>query len=384
MLFLPKNAEHAESHEDLFVERYDRLFSWSLQLTDHDRSLAEDLLHDTFILFTLNQPDLGSVKNLDAYLHTMLRNLHLSQMRRATRSRFQQLSILDYDSAEVGLWAIEPRDQIHAQDELRRVCHYACARKQTAKLGSILILRFFHGYYPSEIVQILRTSRKAADRGLLMARGEAKASLNDPQSLGFIVKNQIPEVLPADFARTTEGFLRELRQTIFQSRHGECLSTEQLKHLYQTRKPTALSCENLAHIVSCAQCLDGVNTLVGLPLLSERYPTDTMNKDTSSKGGPKGGAPSGGSPRSSLSKWKRETRAAFEHKPKELCIAVNGYIQGSQMINSELMEQSFIIDMPEKIGFVEVFSEQGIRLLLLNIDEPPPTGPGEHSMRVCR
>src|SRR5260370_25676573 len=46
------------------------------------------------------------------------------------------------------------------------------------------------------------------------------------------------------------------------------------------------------------------------------------------------------------------------------------------------MEQSFISDMPEKIGCVEVFSEQGIRLLLLNIDEPPPTGPGEHSMRV--
>src|SRR6266851_902774 len=104
MLFLPKKTENAASHEDLFVERYDRLFIWSLQLTDHDRSLAEDLLHDTFILFTLNQPNLSSVKNLDAYLHTMLRNLHLSQMRRATRSRFQQLSILDYDSAEVGLW----------------------------------------------------------------------------------------------------------------------------------------------------------------------------------------------------------------------------------------------------------------------------------------
>jgi DNA-directed RNA polymerase specialized sigma24 family protein len=381
MLFLSKNAERATSHEDLFVERYDRLFRWSLQLTDNDRSLAEDLLHDTFILFTLNQPDLGSVRNLDAYLHTMLRNLHLSQMRRATRSRFQQLSILDYDSAEVGLWAIDPRDQIHAQDELRHVCHYACARKQTAKLASILILRFFHGYYPSEIVQILRTSRKAADRGLLLARGEAKASLNDPQSLGFIVKNQIPEILPADFARTTEGFLRELRQTIFQSRQGECLSTAQLKVLYQSRKPASLPCEYLAHIVSCARCLDEVNSMLGLPRLSERYPVDTMNKDSSSKGGPKGGTPSGNSS-GSLSKWKREARAAFEHKPKELCIAVNGYIQGSQMISSERMEQSFIIDMPEKIGFVEVFSEQGIRLLLLNIDEPPPTGPGEHAMRV--
>src|SRR6266536_625460 len=196
MLFLPKTAA---SHEDLFVERYQRLFSWSLRLTDNDRSQAEDLVHDAFILFTLNQPDLASINNLDAYLHTTLRNLHLSQIRSATRSRFQQLSILDYDSAELGLRGIDPRDQISAQDDLRRVCHYACARKETAKIGSVLILRYFHGYYPSEIVRLLRTTRNATDRALLLARGEAKAGLSNPRSFSFMAKNQIPEVLPTDF-----------------------------------------------------------------------------------------------------------------------------------------------------------------------------------------
>ncbi len=379
MLFLPKTAA---SHEDLFVERYQRLFSWSLRLTDNDRSQAEDLVHDAFILFTLNQPDLASINNLDAYLHTTLRNLHLSQIRSATRSRFQQLSILDYDSAELGLRGIDPRDQISAQDDLRRVCHYACARKETAKIGSVLILRYFHGYYPSEIVRLLRTTRNATDRALLLARGEAKAGLSNPRSFSFMAKNQIPEVLPTDFARTTQGFLSELRQRIFLSRQGECFSKEQLKRLYHSRKQTRLSCGQLAHIVSCPECLDEVNRILSLPLLADRYPTDTMNKDTSFKGGPKGGGPTGGAPSGSLKKWKREAKAAFEHKPQELCIAVNGYIQGSQKISADLMEQSFIIDMAEKIGFVEVFSEQGIRLLLLNIDEPPPNGPGEHSLRV--
>ena len=379
MLFLPKTAA---THEELFAERYDRLFSWALQLTDRDYSAAEDLLHDAFILFTLNQPELGSIRNLDAYLHTVLRNLHISQMRSPTRSRFQQLSILDYDSAEIGLWSVDPRDQIHAQDQLRRVCHYACARKDTAKTASVLILRFFHGYYPSEIVRILRTTRNSTDRAMLLSRGEAKASLEDPGSLAFIGKNEVPQVLRADFARTAEGFLGELREIIFCSRKGECLSRDQLKRLYHSRKPASLSCEHLSHVVSCPRCLDEVNRLLGLPLLSERYPTDTINKDTSPKGGPKGGAPSGGSPRGLLRKWKRQARATFEHKPQELCIAVNGYIQGSQRISSDLMQQSFIIDTPDKIGFVEVFSEQGFRLLLLNIDEPPPVGPGEHSIKV--
>jgi DNA-directed RNA polymerase specialized sigma24 family protein len=229
MLFLPK---HAVSHEDVFLERYDRLLSWALQLTDRDRSLAEDLLHDAFVLFTLNRPDLGSIRNPDAYLHALLRNLHISQMRAATPGRLQQLSILDYDSAEMGLWAVDPREQIQAQDELRRVCHYACVRKETAKIASVLILRFFHGYYPSEIVQILRTNRNSTDRALRLARGEAKANLDNPQALGFIARDQMPEVLRADFARTTEGFLSELREIIFRSRKGECLSKDQLNGLF--------------------------------------------------------------------------------------------------------------------------------------------------------
>jgi len=58
--------------------------------------------------------------------------------------------------AETGLRTIDPRDQIQVHDELRRVYQYACARKETSKAGSVLILRFFHGYYPSEIAKLLR------------------------------------------------------------------------------------------------------------------------------------------------------------------------------------------------------------------------------------
>ncbi len=81
----------AATNEELFIERYDRLLRWSLQLTERDRELAEDLLHDAFIQFTLSPADADAIQNLDGYLYGMLRNLHLSQVRRTTRQRFQQL-----------------------------------------------------------------------------------------------------------------------------------------------------------------------------------------------------------------------------------------------------------------------------------------------------
>src|SRR5882724_114107 len=124
MLKLWKSASNPSNHEDLFVERYERLLAWALQLTSGDRALAEDLVHNAFIQFTLICQKLDSIHNLDSYLYGILRVLHLSQMRRAARSRLQQLSIVDYDSAETGLRIVGPREQIEVQDELRRICQY--------------------------------------------------------------------------------------------------------------------------------------------------------------------------------------------------------------------------------------------------------------------
>jgi len=48
-------------------------------MTAGDRLQAEDVLHDLFILFTLSQPDLSRIQNLDNYLYASLRNLHISR-----------------------------------------------------------------------------------------------------------------------------------------------------------------------------------------------------------------------------------------------------------------------------------------------------------------
>ncbi|HEX2269705.1 MAG TPA: hypothetical protein VHH35_09230, partial [Pyrinomonadaceae bacterium] len=123
-----------------------------------------------------------------------------------------------------------------------------------------------------------------------------------------------------------------------------------------------------------------MNRILRLPLLSERNPTETLGRDTRPKG--PGGGGSNGVGGGSLGISRRRARRVFEHKPQELCVAVNGYVQASQLVNSELSELNLNIDLSEDISFVEVFSEQKLRLLLLNVDDLPPAGPGERAQHI--
>ncbi len=368
-------------HEALFIQRYQRLLNSALQLTEGNRERAEDIVHDAFIQFSFSHADINAIENLDGYLYGMLRKLHLSQMRRESRSRIQPHFLVEYDSAETGLHMIDPRDRLQAQEELRRVCHYACTRKETSKAGSVLILRFFHGYYPSEITKVIRGSRQAVDLRLRRARAEAKASLGNPEGLVFMNEKPAPDMRGNLLGQSTVELLAELRHTIFRSRHGDCLSHEQLYSLYEPHSEAPITCEILAHLVSCPPCLDEVNKMYGLPFLSERYAVDTMGKDDSSKGGGPGEGTGGGASDKGVARCRRRAREVFEHRPQELHISVNGFIQGSQKVNSEQSEQTLDIDMAEQIGFVEVFSEQETRLLFLDV-EPPPSGSVEQRTGV--
>ena len=71
------------NHEDVFAERYYSLLKWASQLAGGNAALAQDLVHDGYVQFVLARPDLGKIQNLDRYLYGMLRNLHISYIRRA-------------------------------------------------------------------------------------------------------------------------------------------------------------------------------------------------------------------------------------------------------------------------------------------------------------
>ncbi|MBD0369800.1 MAG: sigma-70 family RNA polymerase sigma factor [Pyrinomonadaceae bacterium] len=369
----------ATSHEDIFIERYAELRSWALRLTEKDQEKAEDIVQEAFIHFTVARPDINSITNLEGYLYNVLRNLHLSQERRASRSRLQQLSVFEYDTIELALRVVGSIEQLQVQEDLRRVCHYSCVRKETARAASILILRFFHGYYPSEIARVVKTNRRAVDERLRIARNEARFYLDDPTRLRFI-NGAPPEITEARSIQGTGDFLSELRRMIFNSREGDCLERAELERIYKRDDAAQLSVKQLAHIVSCRACLETVNSLLGLSSLNERHPPDMIGKDSAPKGkGARGRDKRGGDEH--FNKYRRRAREVYEHRPQELYFLVNGFILGSQRINSELTEQTLDISIAEGVGFVEVCSEQDVRLFFLNV-EPPPAGAVRQPTRV--
>ncbi|HEX8688088.1 MAG TPA: hypothetical protein VF654_16370, partial [Pyrinomonadaceae bacterium] len=374
------------------MARYERMRGWAFHLSGHDRELAEDLIQEAFVQFTLTGPELSAIENADAYLFGLLRILHLSRLRRSKRRSHLLRSAIDYDAAIMGLRTTDAREQLVVRDQLLLICRYACLRKETSKAGSVLLLRFFLGYYPDEIARLSVSTRAAVEERLRLARAEAKAYAADPRGVKFVGEPPGDDSPPAGTALTADEFLKQLRRRISHSRRGVCLTRRQWESVYTDgRAPDAAT---LGHLASCPQCLDEVNALLGLPPLADRHPLDTLGKDTRGKGG--GGAQGGGGTGggddntthgggtedrlSEVRRCRRRSREVFEHRPRELCVAVNGHLLGSQSVGSALSEQTF--NTGRKVKFVEVFSEQGVRLLLLAVGEVIPRGPFRHTVRV--
>src|SRR5260370_4184654 len=91
------------SVEDLFLAYYDRLIGWALQIAHGDQELAEDLVHDAYIQFTLARPDINSIQNLDGYLYVMLLVLHRSFLRKAALRQLRHLYNHKFSSAYHGM-----------------------------------------------------------------------------------------------------------------------------------------------------------------------------------------------------------------------------------------------------------------------------------------
>ena len=351
--------------ERMFTDRYANLRVWAMYLTHH-QSTADDLVHDLYVQWMLSRTRLEEIENIDGYLRTMLRNMHFSRMSRAAQ-RLQEttLSIADYDSGQLGWTAIEPPRRMQASEELHQICAYACFRKESSKAGSVLILRFFHNYFPSEIASIFNTSRNCVDQWQRLARREAKSFINRPSGLRF-VNGETPARPAVRYLRSDCDLMFDLRQLVFRSCRGACLSQEELKQAYADGNGETLTTGKLAHIVSCPACLDAVNAILGLPLLAERNRSDSAEpKDPPSDVA--GGGASGGGPGELRRKLAHRLRETHEHKPQELRIAVNGLLVSSMKIGSDVSELDLNLAPEDPIEFVEICSEQGVQLLFFSI-----------------
>ena len=225
----PDEKREQAYREQLFTERYESIRAWALQLTSHQTDAADDLVQDAFVQWVLGRTTLEEIENVDGYLRTMLRNMHFAQMSRsAQRLHETALSIADYDSCQLGWMAIEPPRRMQASEELHQICAYACFRKESSKAASVLILRFFHNYFPTEIAGVLKSSRNAVDQFQRLARREAKVFLDRPGGLRFVNGHAPAKRHAVRYLKSDYDLMIDLRELVFSSCHGDCLSAQEL------------------------------------------------------------------------------------------------------------------------------------------------------------
>jgi RNA polymerase sigma factor (sigma-70 family) len=356
----------------MFVARYDELRLWAQRLCDGQLHDAEDLLQDAFIEFVRRRPAVEGIQDIDAYLRTMLRNMHVSAIRRGHRLKHGGCCCVDFDCLELAVAGIDPRSAWDRRLELELLCRYVCSRKETSKSASVLILRFFHDYLPSEIASLMRSNRRAVDEWLRLARGEARRFLKDPGSPPGVVTLAIDSPGGADLGS-------RLRQTVFAHRTGWCLSRGEVKALYAASNPETLSHVTLSHLVSCPDCLSLATRAAGLVPLDDRLPPGA-GSGSGKRAGVRELRPAARKERIRAT-LRRALARVEEHRPSELVIAVNGFEVSSQVVQAGHNEHTVRPNIGAEIGFVELFSETGTRLAYLEI-QPPPEGAIEQSAEI--
>jgi len=262
--------------DELFLQRYDVALKWALKITKYDHELAEDLVHNFYLQFEKIFRDGKSVNIacFDSYIYVSLRNIYTSHLRKSIKQREKEtLAVEDF------LFADDPRKQIKTREKLFAVCRYACLRKETSISSSVLILRYFHGYFPSEVARVLKSSRNVVEVRLAFARRESIAYLENPEEFDFAENEFSNYCLPRNYIHYQQDTLHNLHQIIFSSRHGVCFEKQQIKEKYLESKGR-LTRSELSHLVSCYQCLDETNRLHGLMLLDQRDPLQSLGRES--------------------------------------------------------------------------------------------------------
>ena len=369
--------------DQLLASRYGQLLQWGAVLTRGDAGRTEEIVQELCLYFTLTQPDLTTVVNLDGYLYTSLRHIYLSALARSSREALRFVSMAEFDSFDSALKGNASADPLQKQNDLRRICSYTVWRKEVSKSASYFILHFFHGYARREIAELACLPIAAIYNKLKVARSEVVSYLEEPGKLRIVNRDLPPQPRLSWSLLSPPELFNELRMSILQSRTGACLQEEQLLAHYRRALPKPISCTLLAHIVSCERCLSIVDRHFRRPTLKDREPLDCFGTSGDGNNSSAEGA-SGTSKKvqQEMLSVRRRWDKVREHRPRTLSIAVNGHIIAFHDVLAEHSKLSARIERPEDVEFVEVFSEQDVRFALLSIGELPPDGAPVRTQRV--
>jgi DNA-directed RNA polymerase specialized sigma24 family protein len=360
-------VEPAADREKVFLDHYEWLLRRALQLSRGAQSMAEDLVHDCYVRFIQAVTDiqLDDENRLRGYLYRTLQRLAKSNYESGGRDAFQGLQAVDYDSMEFALAAVDRSKLLYIRSDLARICEYCCLRRKTSRAGSVLIFRFFLNYYPSEIVHLLKASSAAVYKLTETGRLEAKAFLTRPESLHFLGSNNRPAT---PFSRrhlpeSPSAMFAELNRRIFAEPEGPCFAPGRLELLYASNSKEQLTTQDVAHLASCKACLERANRLLrllGLPLqFSDNFndPNDDKPPRSSSR-----------SKQEPLTGMRKKARDIHEHRPKRLELVVDGEVHSAQQITSATSRFQIKLKSSSLPSFIEVRSEQKLRLLCLDIE----------------
>jgi DNA-directed RNA polymerase specialized sigma24 family protein len=369
--------------DQLLASRYSQLLQWGAVLTRGDAGKTEEIVQELCLYFTLTQPDLTSVVNLDGYLYTSLRHIYLSSLARSSREALRFVSMAEFDSFDSALRGNLSAEPLQTQNDLRRICNYTVWRKESSKSATYFILHFFHGYARREIAELACLPIAAIYNKLKVARSEVTSYLEEPGKLRIVNRDLPPQPRLSWSLSSAPELFNELRTSILRARAGDCLREEQLLAHYRAAALKPISCSLLSHIVSCERCLSIVDRHFRRPTLIDREPLDCFG--TSADGSNSSGDGSSGISHKAQKEMlavRRRWDKVREHRPRTLSIAVNGHIIAFHDVLAEHSKLSARIEHPEEVEFVEVFSEQDVRFALLSIGELPPGGAPVRTQRV--
>jgi DNA-directed RNA polymerase specialized sigma24 family protein len=358
--------------DQLLADRYQQLLRWASALTRGDTGLAEEIVQELCLYFTLTQPNVNNITHVDGYLYTSLRHIYLSRLARTSREALRSVNVTDYDTFASALQHGPGSGLLEKQNDLRRICHYALWRRESSKSASYFLLHFFLGYTRSEIAVLACLPISAIYNKLKLARTEITASIEAPGKLRVVQHDPPPTepILSWSLLSTPELFA-ELNQTIRAAHTTPCLPESELLAPYQASTRRPISCALLAHIVCCEHCRSLLDRNAGRPGPPDRGPLDDATGPEPPTSQPRNGALRKSAPSAAMGLRLTQT---YHHCPSQLSIAVNGHIIAFHDVTAEYGTLAARIGPEQAPQFVEVFSEQDVRLAMLCIGPEPPEG----------
>jgi DNA-directed RNA polymerase specialized sigma24 family protein len=372
-----RTGTRAISADALIESYYLQFVQWAGMLTRGDAGVAEEIVQELCLELTLSSPDFSQIQNLDGYLYTCLRHLYLSRLARASREAVRFVSIEDCDSIQFALETGRAIDSLEVQNQLRRICSYSLWRKEVSKAFSCFIFHFFHGYLHREIADVAVLPMPAIYNKLKSSRAEIKSHLQELGKLRFSSREVPPEPTLSWTAVPTPQLFSELRKAILAARRGACLPEAELIACYASPKGEPVPCALLAHIVSCERCLAAIDRHFHRPALHDRGGLDGYDELLRSDAEPQLSRA-----HAMLDGIHRRSRRIYEHRPSALSIAVDGKIIAQHNVHGDSSILSARLERPEHVQFVEVFSDQNVRLALLPVEALPPEGALPRTQRI--